>query len=1013
MADLNQAQQKAVEENGALLILAGPGSGKTKVITEKILHLMKTGVKPENILALTFSEKAAKEMSDRLAKETDASQLTISTFHSFCRQILEDNVLDSGISFASGVISRANQLVWGLKSIDSFGLEYAEVGNNEIELIQSMIDGISAFRDELISPEDLETYLQRKEPKDEEEADRIGKLKDMLKIYKEYEKYKRKEMLLDFDDMIHEVSLLFSKKPLILKRYKAEYKYILVDEFQDTNFAQLFLIKQLAGENVFAVGDDDQSIYRFRGAYLTNFQDFKAHFKKYQEILLKQNYRNSRNILGIAMQLMEKAPNRERKDLNTGNHDGEKISVAKCENEQAEAEFVLKEIRNIVGTKFFSRSDQRERTLTYKDIAILSRRKADGVKYNNILRKNGIPSEFVAHVDFFSMPVIRDMEAYLKIIENPLKSGIHLSRIMKISGITEINVQKINEHARKKRSDTDFIDFVFESMEEADNIIVSQKAHVAEIVQTIKKMLELKEKTTISELVYNIMVKYTDLYKKSINEAKNSVLLNKFYEISQDYESIAKKMSIGDFLSYIEMLSSFQTEIGETEETDSVKIMTVHQSKGKEFAVVFIVDAAARKFPLRYAPKDIFVPNDLSKGLKTQEDEKDLYLQEERRLFYVAITRAEQKLYIAFAEQYGDNKNKTKPSQFLEEISYFDNPLIDLILVKSEGKNDITQAPTILEKTIDELQEKCVKAVQQMQLKTAVQKIAELEKLRTLEETGKINFEPEKFFSVEDNDAELKSIIDGKVIPIVKKDQRFSATALDTYKECPLKYKFQSVLLVPTIRKTYFDLGSVVHKVLETLSKKELDGIKPTKEAAMEMLSKFWSSSAYQSRKKELEDKESASKMIDTYLEWQEANKNKIVGVEVPFDFTIGGRRLTGKIDRIEQTGDGEYVVIDYKTGYAKETKNTIKENIQMNVYSLAILEKLFGKLPKQASLFYVKHNKFVDYFPDKNSVDMQKKRLEEMINSVMAEKFGATPSYQACKFCDYSVICDEKEVDD
>src|SRR3989344_1366276 len=197
MADLNTSQQKAVEENGALLILAGPGSGKTKVITEKILHLMKTGVKPENILALTFSEKAAKEMSDRLAKETDASQLTISTFHSFCRQILEDNVLDSGISFASGVISRANQLVWGLKSIDSFGLEYAEVGNNEIELIQSMIDGISAFRDELISPEDLETYLQRKEPKDEEEADRIGKLKDMLKIYKEYEKYKRKEMLLD------------------------------------------------------------------------------------------------------------------------------------------------------------------------------------------------------------------------------------------------------------------------------------------------------------------------------------------------------------------------------------------------------------------------------------------------------------------------------------------------------------------------------------------------------------------------------------------------------------------------------------------------------------------------------------------------------------------------------------------------------------------------------------------------------------------------------------------------
>jgi len=1023
---LDPAQQRAVEEKGAVIILAGPGSGKTRVITEKVLHLIKTSVKPENILALTFSNKAAKEMSDRLEKKMDISDLKVSTFHSFCLEVLEDNVLDSGISFSSGIVSRTNQLVWGVKNLDSFGFEHIEVGNNAAEVIESVIDGISAFRDELISPEELETYLVKKDKEKlpDEERVFVNQLKDLLKVYKAYEKYKRKEMLLDFDDMIHEASDLLGKKPLVLKQYKDRYRYILVDEFQDTNYAQLYLLKQLAGDNICVVGDDDQSIYRFRGAYLTNFRDFKEHFKKHKQIILDHNYRNSKNILGLAMQLMKNAPNREEKPLVTKNEAGDKIVAAKCESEEAEAEFVLDEIKKLVGKKFFSRAEQKERPLAYKDIAILSRRRMEGVKYDQILKKNGMPCEFVGEVEFFSTPVIRDLISYLTIIDSPAWAGINLNRIMKISGIDEINVQRINEHAKKKAWNDKTSDFVFECMQEADKLLGSQKEHVLEIVDTLNKLFVLKEKTTVSELVYQVMINYTDLYKNSlqdtVEEQKNRLLLNKFYEITKDYESISKGLHLHDFLEYVDMLKGFEIELEETEDRDSVKIMTVHQSKGREFPVVFIVDLATNRFPLRYQSKPFYVPNDLSKGLKTTEKEQELFTQEERRLFYVAMTRAEQKLFLVLAERYGDNVNPTKPSKFLKDdkkedksIKYDSNPLVDVVSVAQKAEKSIIGAQSRIEMAKHELQKQAAKAVNQMQLKAALQKMLELEKIKFIEKTGKLDgFDKKDFFSVEEDDKKITLLFEGKRMPIVKKEQHFSASSLGNYDECPLKYKFGYVLNVPMFSTPAADLGGVVHKVMEEMTKREKEGKKPDKKTALEMLGKFWDSSSYQSKKKEEEDKKQAEKLIDTYLEWQKTNKNEVVNVEMEFSFKLGERTVKGRIDRIEKTRDGEYLVIDYKTGYPKMNSKSIIEDLQINLYCLAILSK-YGKLPQKASLFYIKPNKMVDYLPTKESVEKQRKRFEQLIEGVFKEQFEATPSYDACKWCNFTDLCDEKEVEE
>jgi DNA helicase-2/ATP-dependent DNA helicase PcrA len=1012
---LNPSQKQAIEEEGAQLILAGPGSGKTRVVTQKIVHLVNSGIKPENILALTFSDKAATEMADRLEQEIDISDLTIGTFHSFCLELLKDNVLDSGISFTSGIISGTNQLVWGLRNLDSFAFEHIEVGNNEISVIDSILEGISAFRDELITPEDLERYLNKKEGEQLIVGERayLGKLKDLLTVYKAYLAYKRKELLLDFDDMIHETSRLLERKPELLQRYRERFTHILVDEFQDTNYAQLNLIKQLSTGDVSVVGDDDQSIYRFRGAYLTNFVDFKDHFGTFTETLLDVNYRNSGNILSCALQLMRNAPNREEKPLITHNRDGAQVVVARCENEQAEAQYACATVERLVGTPFYSRAEDRERPLTYGDIALLSRRRAEGAKYHAALRERGVPCEFVGEVDFFATPVIRDALAYLNVIENPLEAGIYLNRIMKLCGITEVNVQRLNGEARQRAWDDDTSDCVYECMCDGRLLLETQRDELSEITRCIDHILAYKERTSISELIYDVTVRHTDLYKRSLREKnwRNTQLLNKLHEIANEYESITKEPTLSDFLDYLNLLTGFQIELEEVEETNSVKVMTVHQSKGKEFPVVFIVDAATSRFPLRFQAKPFYVPNDLARGIKTGDDERSLYEQEERRLFYVAMTRAEQRLYVTFAERYGQNVKKTKPSKFLEELEFEQNPRIEIVEVAQEAPDYTTKVESPVEQARATLQDHAIRAIDTMQLKTAVQKIVELEKLRLLESGQELQeFDLPAFLNVEEDDAGLTALFEGKREPLVSQDHHFSASGLQTYSNCPAQYKFSNVLRVPSPPRTYFQLGSVVHEVIERLTTQEREGTPPTKDRAYEMLEHFWSSAAYTSKQKEAEDKTQAQQMLDTYLAWNERNDNEIIGAEMKFTFTLNGRSVTGFIDRVEKTPLGEYIVLDYKTGYPTESRNSIKQNIQMNVYTLAVLDK-FDALPQRASLYYVKHDKMVDYLPTQDHVEQQQARLSEMIDNVVLERFPGMPTFQTCRSCSYKDLCEEKEI--
>jgi len=1011
---LNPAQLDAVTRQGIQLILAGPGSGKTRVITEKIRYLISMGVPPSNILALTFSDKAAQEMRDRSDSVPQSADLTVSTFHSFCLSVLEENRLDSGINFSSGVISRANQLVWGLKNIDSFGFEHIEVGNNAVDVIEAIIDGISAFRDELISPDELAHYLKKKEnvTVSAEESAYLEKLSDLIKVYRAYERFKREEMLLDYDDMIHETCRLFERKPLILRRYRERFTHILVDEFQDTNYAQLQLIKMLAGDHLCVVGDDDQTIYRFRGAYLTNMQDFLQHFRDAQVILLTHNYRSTQTILTLALALMRHAPNRREKQLLTDNPPGEPVKVVHCENETTEASYVIGEIERLLGTRFLSRREKVERPYTYKDFAIICRRRRDGAKFYQLLRDRGIPAEFVGEMEFFSAPVIRDLLAYLKIINNPLTAGIPLNRVMKISGIPETEVQKINAVARRATFGNPYNDGVFEAMRSIDSLAPHHATAIRELLGTLDALIMEKDRGPLTALVHHLMMQATDLYARALEDetGQDILLLNHFLTITREYEEITKDATVDSFLTYLRFLSGFSIEVGETDVADSVKVLTVHKSKGKEFPVVFVADLAVNRFPLQYQAKEFFVPNDLSKGMKTTHDEKALFEQEERRLLYVAMTRAEDLLYLTRAKWYGNNKNPTKQSKFLDELPLDDPSLVQKVEVPAVVSAPALRGKTALEKYQQTLQYQAKRAIHQLHLQTALQHIVTLEKIRLISEGKDLSsFNRNAFLTFTENDAEIETLMQGRTPCLVGESHTFSASGLSTYERCPLKYKFQYVLQIPSLSRTFFDLGSAVHTVIEHLSKKQREGIAPTKEMALALLDTAWSTAAYESKSHEMKDRATAEALLDTYLTWQAGNPNRILEAEKRFQISLGGRRLNGVIDRIEETPDGEIVVIDFKTGSkpGNLSKNTIRDDIQMNLYSLAIRE-IYGKLPVKASLYYLGPNKTYDYTPTLETIGTFEERVVNLIKSICAEEFSPRPDYQTCKWCDYKDFCEE-----
>ncbi len=626
--DLNSAQLEAVKAaNGPVIIIAGAGSGKTRVLTYRIAYLLACGVPAHQILALTFTNKAANEMKSRIIKLVgdEAKYLWMGTFHSMFARILRKECIHLKFTPAFTIYDEVDSLTAVKKIMEKLNLSTQQYNPNAIRA------RISGAKNQYISPNKFTSLV--KDIYDEK----------VSLIYIEYDKLLRQSNAMDFDDLLVKPIELFEKKKDVLEKYQYRFKFILVDEFQDTNYAQYYVIQLLAKmqKNIAVVGDDAQSIYSFRGADIKNILNFQKDYPECQVFRLEQNYRSTKAIISVADQLISFNKARLEKNLWTTNPTGEPVAILKCVDDKEEGNQIVKAIHQ----------ESHKRKLDLKDFAVLYRTNAQSRAIEEAFRKNAIPYEIVGGIRFYERKEIKDMLAYLKLIVNP-NDEVSLLRIINypVRGIGDVTIDRLRKYALDKSIS------LFDTLKEIKHIEgLTDKARkgLAQFFTLINKYQLLKQQMSISELTRSMVdeLEILKMYKEertaeSMSRWENvQELLSAISEFSNDRADA----TLESFLEEVSLVSDIDTWDGEH---NAVTLMTLHSSKGLEFPVVLITGLEEGLLP--------FYSNSL--------DNSDL--EEERRLFYVGITRAQQKLYITHTNlryRFGDITYPSE-SRFLCEL---------------------------------------------------------------------------------------------------------------------------------------------------------------------------------------------------------------------------------------------------------------------------------------------------------------------------------------------------------
>ena len=615
--DLNKEQQKAVlETEGPLLILAGAGSGKTRVLTTKVAYLIEeVGISPYNILAITFTNKAAKEMSNRLYRliGDKAKYVQVSTFHSFGVKILRENFKYLGYDKNFIIMDSEDSVSVIKKILKEKGIDPKIYNPNAIK------NKISSCKNEMMSPKDYEKYV----------ASDFEKI--VLLVYELYEDTLKKNNSIDFDDLLLLPIKLFRENPNILQNYQERFQYILIDEYQDTNEAQYILTKMISAKyrNICCVGDVDQSIYSFRGANYKNILNFEKDYKDARTIKLEQNYRSTTNILDAANDVIKNNKERKDKKLWSDKGTGEKITYYRAFNGIDEAQYVAREIKNLINNG-----------IEYENIAVLYRTNSQSHVIEEEFLKNKIPYKIVGGIGFYSRKEIKDVLAYLRLIYNE-KDNISLLRVINTPkrGVGSKTISNLIEKANNDGKS------IYE-------VIVSGKE--LEFKNIIEKLKKFSESLTITELVDKIL-DITGIRKEyeSDKTLESDIRLENLEElktVTRTFEEKEGIVSLEDFLYEVSLVSDVNEY---DEDKNRVSLMTVHSVKGLEFDYVFITGLEEGIFPHM-------------NSLMNNSD-----LEEERRLCYVAITRAKEKLYLVNARlrmMFGHDCTNL-PSRFIGEIN--------------------------------------------------------------------------------------------------------------------------------------------------------------------------------------------------------------------------------------------------------------------------------------------------------------------------------------------------------
>lgn len=984
---LSEEQLAAVQhKKGPLLIIAGAGTGKTTVITERIKYLIaKNLARPSEILALTFTEKASREMEERVdvAMPYGYTQMWISTFHSFCDRVLRAEALHIGLDPRYKLMTEAETVQLIRRNLFEFDLDYFRPLGNPTKFVSGMMQHFSRLQDEDITPVDYINWVTSNfqfpiSSKKAEEKAEAEKYKELAEAYKKYEELKVKEGVMDYGDLIVKTLQLFRRRPNILANYQKQFRYVLVDEFQDTNIAQYELLKLLvppkSNGNLTVVGDDSQSIYKFRGAAVSNILYFKRDYKKAKTIVLTKNYRSTQAILDRAYRLIQhNNPDTLESKLGIDKNlvsvknpnGGEDVKFIHKDRVENEAEAVAREIRELVNPvnqinqqkTAVEQKTQPTNQLQYSDIVVLVRANNHAEPFIRAFQRNAIPYQFLGPGRLFRQPEIVDLISYLKVIYD-FTDSVSFYRLLSLDyfRIAPRDLIRIGNYARKYNLS------LFEAAEKIDDIFVSEetKVEVKKILKVINKHFDLVKTETAGQLLYYFL-EDTGLIQKLLNpdtiEAERRARnISKFFDKLKTYEVEHEDASVSAVVDWIDLSS----ELGESPmaadfdwtKENAVNILTVHSAKGLEFPVVFLVNLVSQRFPTMERKEQIPIPEELIKEVLPQGD---YHLQEERRLFYVGMTRAMDRLYFTAADYYGEAKREKKLSPFIFEALGDEAVASEQPRVTSEQLSFLDYKPT----------------------------------------------------------DQLPTTTDRR--PPIHIDY-LSYSQIETFRTCPLHYKLSYIYKVSVPPSASLSFGKSIHETLREFYTRVKAGEKPSEILILKILEENWQREGFTSKSHEKKFFEKAKIYLSGFL--KEAFDPNVIPALLEQKFTLplpakGGERplkIGGVMDRVDVISDGSLEIIDYKTGATIPSQREVDNNLQLTFYALAattIPEEYFNKKPEQVklSLYFLDTQ---DKFTTKRTKEQLKAAIEEIyrVRREIEESDFRCSGNILCEKCEYSLFC-------
>ena len=962
---LNKQQKEAVmHDKGPLLIVAGAGTGKTTVITKRIAHLIdQKKAKPEEILAVTFTDKAAGEMEERVDKLLPYGyiDLWISTFHSFCERVLKNHALDIGLSTDFKIMDQTTAWILIKQNLDKFNLNYYRPLGNQTKFIQALINHFSHCKDQGIYPENYLEYAESLKTNltDLKEDSETERLKEVASAYHVYQRLLLENNSFDFGDLINYCLKLFQKRPRILEKFRKKFKYILVDEFQDTNWAQYELIKLLAvpDNNLTVCADDDQAIYRWRGASFNNIMQFKKDFPNTKEIFLIENYRSVQNILDLSYKFIKaNDPNRLEfvskinKKLKATKKGKGIISHVHFKDLHGEAQGVINKIAEIMNGKEAS----------FSDFAILVRANSHAAPFTRALERANFPYQFLASKGLYSKPIILDIISYFKLLDDYHESSA-LYRILNLSflNIPIEDIAKINQYARRKTKS------LYEALNELPLIFgVSDTASqgINLVLNIIKKHTEQAKTKNVSEILISFLK--DSGYLKQLTSTENVQKLNlitQFHQKIKNFEEASIDASLKSFMETLNM----ELESGEegklsfdlSQGPDMVRVMTIHAAKGLEFRYVFLVNLVDRRFPTTERKEPIEIPKELIKEIIPKGD---IHLEEERRLCYVAMTRAKEKLFLTSADNYGGVRKK-KPSRFLMEMNF----------VKKDEELDVKDVKS------SAVRNEKKKTVEHLVLPSYLS----YSQLKAFE-TCPLQYKYSHVLRVPMRGRAVFSF--GKTIH----------NTLHQFVKLTTKGKMAS-------QKNIFSDDKAEGKKI-VLNLPDL----------IELYKKNWIDDWYDSKIQKQEYYKLGQKVIkdfyDKFIQEQPkiAEINGELALETSFRLKVANNTIFGLIDRIDQTKEG-IELIDYKTGKYKEKLSTDNKK-QLLIYQIAAEEAL-GLKPTKLSYYYLEEGKKVSFLGSEQEKTKEKENIVATAKKIKNSEFEPTPGWN-CKFCNFKSICDHAQ---